>query len=1081
MTERPLIREDHISQIPALQLLMNLGWQYLSPAETLAQRGGRMSGVLLEGILAEQLARINRIRNRSSQFPFSDGNIHTAVQGLKDFMFDGLVRTNEKVYDLLCLGRSLQQTIEGDRKSYSLRYIDWEHPERNVYHVTEEFSVERVGSKESYRPDIVLFVNGIPLVIVECKRLDLGPGHDPIDQAISQHLRNQQFDGIPNLFQYAQVLLAVSVSQAKYGTVGTPASFWAKWRESQDHEAEIKEAVCKPLSAESKDKLFSDRFAYVREHFNALEAAGGRETTEQDRLVWALCRPERLLELSYRYVLFDAGVRKIARYQQYFAVKTIMQRIRAFDGGSRRGGVVWHTQGSGKSLTMVMLAKAIALESEIPDHKIILVTDRVDLDDQIYKTFGHCGIEIDQATTGSHLVDLLRHGKAPVIATVINKFEAVAGKHNVRIEDPNIFVLVDEGHRTQYGPLHAKMEKTLPKACLIAFTGTPIAKRFRNTLQKFGGLVQPVYTITQAVEDQAVVPLLYEGRHVREKVDPKVIDSWFDRFTEDLTDEQRADLKRKHARADMLMRAEPVVREIAWDVSEHFRLNWQGTPFKAQLVSPRKETALLYKRFLDEFGAVKSEVVISGPDDREGEESIYDSPFEEATDPVKRFWKSMVGSSGRFSTEKEYNDAIINAFVHGDPSDPDSDAPEIIIVVDKLLTGFDAPCNTVLYLARKLTEHTLLQAIARVNRVHEGKDFGYILDYRGVLEGIDEAIDLYAKSLEEYEQVDLEGTLTDVRAIVGRLPQKHSDLWDTFKEIPNKRDEEAYERLLADEQLRVQFYERFTEFARCLSTALSTSEFLERTPDHKVTEYQRDARFFQELRHSVRRRYAESIDFSEYEGKIRKLLDAHLGVEGVEQITPGHVDLFNEQEREEAIGAAKSDAAKADVMLHNAKRVLDTKWRHEDPAFYRKFSKMIEEAIEQFRADRLREVEYLQVSRGVMEAVVDHTDEDTPEALAVYDAAKAYYGSVKDVLAELIRDEAVSRKLSVEMAPRIEELIRKHLVVNWKEDRDVQNRIRQDVEDYLFEIRDREGFELPFGSVDRILDECLEIAVARSG
>lgn len=1081
MSEIPLMREDHISQIPALQLLQNLGWRYLSPTEALAQRGGRTSSVLLEGILAEQLARMNRILYKGREFPFSDGNIHTAIQSLKDFMFDGLVRTNEEVYDLLCLGRSLQQTIEGDRKSYSLQYIDWEHPDRNVYHVTEEFVVERAGRKDSYVPDIVLFVNGIPLVVIECKRTDLGPGRDPVEQAISQQLRNQKDDGIPHLFQYAQLLMAISKNESAYGTVGTPLKFWAKWREQGDPEAEIEEAVSRPLPADLKEKLFADRFAYVREHFDALEAAGGRETTEQDRLVWALCRPEQLLELSYRYVLFDAGVRKIARYQQYYTVKTIMQRIRAFEDGARKGGVVWHTQGSGKSLTMVMLAKAIALESEIPDHKVILVTDRVDLDDQIYRTFGHCGVKIEQATTGASLVNLLRHGKAQVIATVINKFEAVAGKHDVRIDDPNIFVLVDEGHRTQYGPLHAKMEKALPRACFIAFTGTPIAKRYRNTVRRFGGLIRPVYTITQAVDDKAVVPLLYEGRHVREKVDPKTIDSWFDRFTEGLSDEQKADLKRKHARAEILMRAEPVVREIAWDVSEHFRLNWQGTPFKAQLVAPRKETALLYKKFLDEFGSVKSEVLISGPDDREGEEDIYDSPFEEDSDPVKRFWKTMVGSSGRFSSEKEYNNAIINAFTHGDTRDPDSDAPEIIIVVDKLLTGFDAPCNTVLYLARKLTEHTLLQAIARVNRLHEGKDFGYILDYRGVLEGIDHTIDLYSESLEAYERVDLEGTLTDVREVVGKLPQKHSDLWDTFKEVPSKRDEEAYERLLADEKLRVLFYERFTEYAKCLSVALSTSEFLERTAEKKVAEYQRDARFFQELRHSVRRRYAETIEFSEYEGKIRKLLDAHLGIEGVEQITPGYVDLFNKEEREAAIGSAETDSAKADTILHNVKRVLDVKWKHEDPAFHRKFSQILQEVIDQFRADRLREAEYLQRAREIMDSVLNRTDEDVPEALAVHDAARAYYGTVRDVLAELIGNEEVSRELSVEMACHIEALIRERLIVNWTANPDIQNRIRQDVEDYLFEIRDREGFELPFDSVDHILDECLEIARARFG
>jgi len=475
MPPTPLMKEDHASQVPALQLLQNLGWEYLSPAEALALRGGREAAVVLDRVLEEQLRRINTVRYKGHEYPFSEGNIHTAVQTLKDVLYDGLVRTNEKVYDLLCLGKSLQQPIEGDLKSFTLHYIDWEHPERNVYHVTEEFSVAGAGGEEPdpteeyfeevegelkrRRPDIVLFVNGIPLVVIECKRPDLGPGKDPIQQAISQQIRNQKEDGIPKLFTFVQMLLAISANDAKYGTVGTPLKFWARWREREDREAEIREVVNRPLSPEKKDKLFAGRFGYVRRHFDAMEAEGGREVTEQDRALWSLCRPERLLELSSRFILFDAGEKKIARYPQYYCVKTIMDRIRHIERGSRKGGVVWHTQGSGKSLTMVLLAKAIALETSITNHKIVVVTDRIDLDDQIARTFKHCGIEREQAKTGAHLVEMLGSKRQRVITTVINKFTAAVGKQGVRNEDPNIFVLVDEGHRTQYGSMHARMRK----------------------------------------------------------------------------------------------------------------------------------------------------------------------------------------------------------------------------------------------------------------------------------------------------------------------------------------------------------------------------------------------------------------------------------------------------------------------------------------------------------------------------------------------------------------------------------------------------------------------------------------------
>jgi type I restriction enzyme, R subunit len=357
----PLHKEDHISEIPALQLLQNLGYTYLMPEEALAQRGGRRSNVLLEGVLAEQLRRSNVIRFKGRTHAFSEGNIQSAVQSLKDVVFDGLVRTNEKVYDLLRLGQSLTQIIDGNTKSFPLRYFDWEHPERNVYHVTDEFAVERTASTETRRPDLVLFVNGIPLVVIECKRSDLD---DPIGEAVSQQIRNQKDDHIPHLFLYAQLLLALAKNEARYATAGTPREFWAVWKERENVDAELRELVNRPLSRDEQERVFSTRPAWVRREIEAL-AEGGREVTEQDRTLYALCRPERLLELTAGFIVFEKGEKKIARYQQYFCVKKTMERLRHPDAeGRRQGGIVWHTQGSGKSLTMVMLAAAIAREAD---------------------------------------------------------------------------------------------------------------------------------------------------------------------------------------------------------------------------------------------------------------------------------------------------------------------------------------------------------------------------------------------------------------------------------------------------------------------------------------------------------------------------------------------------------------------------------------------------------------------------------------------------------------------------------------------------------------------------------------------
>ncbi len=1068
----PFMHEDGISQIPALQLLRNLGYTYLTPEEALALRGGRAAEVLLLGVLEKQLPKINRIRFKGEEFSFSGGNIAAAIEALRDVLFDGLVRTNEKIYDLLCLGKSLQQPVLGDLKSFTLQYIDWANPARNVFHVTEEYEVERTGSKETRRPDLVLFVNGIPLCIIECKSPNL---KDPIKQAISQHIRNQKDDEIPKLFLYGQLLVAVSKNEAKYGTVGTPAKFWAVWKEDGDctkrseeraetglsPSSDLHTLINRPVSGSGLDKVLESRPGYVREAFARY---GEREATPQDHALYALCRPERLLELSQRFILFDAGEKKVARYQQYFTVNGLLQRIKERDGeGRRKGGVVWHTQGSGKSLTMVMFAKSLALETGLHDHRIILVTDRIDLDDQIKRTFEHCGLEPVKARTGNHLVEMLKAKKERVITSLINKFEASASVKGARFNDPNLFVLVDEGHRGQYGPMHAKMRKVLPMSCYIGFTGTPVMRKDKNTVEKFGGLIQPTYTITQAVEDKAVVPLLYEGRFVPQEVDQEAIDRWFEKITANLSKGQTADLKKKFATSDHLQRAEQRIMAIAWDISMHWRDNWKGTGFKAQLVVPWKHIALLYKKHLDEFGMVTSEVLISGPDDREGEEDIY----EENREPVVRFWKGMLD---KYGSEEEYNRSLIGAFKNADD-------PEIIIVCHKLLTGFDAPRNTVMYLDRDLKEHTLLQAIARVNRLHEGKDFGYIIDYRGVLTNLGRALATYSEMLPDFDAADLEGTLTDIGEVVARLPQQHSDLWDIFKEIANKYDEEAYEQLLADDALRSRFYDRLRDFSKTLTIALASVDFIEKTPEQRVNKYKRDLKFFTALRTAVSRRYAETVDFSEYEPKIAKLIDRHVGAGEVERLTE-LVNIFEKDKFEAEIERVTGEAAKADTIAHRTKRTILERM-DEDPAFYKKFSQMLKEIIEAFRQRRIEAAEYLRKARQVMENVINRTGDELPAKLAQADVPKAFYGIIRLVLERDGGKTADIADAGADVALAIDEIIRDMRIVSWAANADVQNRMRTRIEDYLFELKDQRGIQMSFEDIDAIMEDCLKVARLR--
>jgi len=1054
----PLFKEDHLSQVPALQVLQNLGWTYLTPAEAITLRGDRASRVLLTGILAPRLRELNRIRFKGEAWPFSEGNIATAVQALEDIPIDGLVRTSERVYDLLRLGKSLQQTILGDTRSFPLKYVDWEHPERNAFHVTEEFEVERTGSTDTCRPDLVLFLNGIPVAVIECKRPDLD---DPMGEAISQQIRNQKAEYIPRLFLYSQLLLAISKNEARYGTTGTPSPFWSVWREQVDAAA-LREAVNRPLSAEEKDKLFQDRFHYVRRHFDALERSG-REPTEQDLALFALCRPERILQLMHHFILYDGGEKKIARYQQYFCVQRTMDRITHSEpDGARPGGVVWHTQGSGKSLTMVMLATAIAEDIRTTNQKkVVLVTDRVDLDDQIWNTFRRCGLEPERARTGKHLVELLQSERNPVITTVIDKFETAVATKGLELKSPDIFVLVDEGHRGQYGTLHARMRRVLPRACFLGFTGTPVMKEDRDTIRKFGGLID-TYTITQAVEDKSVVPLLYEGRYVPQVVDKAQIDRWFERITAPLTKEQAADLKRKFSSTAQLDKAEQKVATIAWDVSAHFSSTWKGTGFKGQLVARDKATALLYKKHLDECGLVTSEVLISAPDDREGDVDV----LEDNVDAVVKFWRKIME---RFGTEIEYNRQLINAFKHG----PE---PEIIVVVDKLLTGFDAPRNVVLYLTRPLKDHTLLQAIARVNRVFEGKDFGYVIDYAGVLANLQHALDLYG-GLPDFDAADLEGTLTDVSTEIAKLAQRHSDLWDLFKIVKNRRDQEEYELVLADDALRHEFYERLSTYARTLQIALSTVAFLDGTPEEKVRKYKEDLKFFMALRVSVRRRYAEVVDFRDYEPRIQHLLDLHIGTGEVERLT-GLVNIFDREAFAQEVEKLGSPASKADTIAYRTKRTISERMQ-EDPAYYRRFSDLLEETIRAFHEQRLSDAEYLRRVQEISASVRDRTGDTVPERVRYSPDASALYRVVREALAVYKKDGPELDAAETDVALAIDREIEQRRVVNWTRNPDVQNQMRNAIEDRLFDLKERMGVELSIEGIDAIMERCLDVARVR--
>lgn len=1109
--DTPSFSEDHISQIPALLMLIKLGYNYISHEQVMHERGYKTSNVLLENILFDKLKELNNISFKGNEYEFSEANVLSAIQALKNLSIqEGYINANQELYNLITLGKSFEQTIGGDKKSFQFKYIDWEKPENNIFHVAEEFSVKRTGSNKEYRPDIVLFVNGIPFVVIENKSPSLSGTTKPVDLATEQHLRNQEIDGIRDLYKYSQLIISLAVNENRYGTTGTDKEFFGEWKErflSKEEENKYKNniqniknnTILEPRHGVAKyenttqiNSLFAERYHYAKKYFHQLETEE-QSITPQDEILYNLCRPERLLELVYNFIVYDNGVKKIARYQQYFAVKKTILRVRPLIAGKRNGGVIWHTQGSGKSLTMVMLAQLLAMDSYIRNPQIVIVTDRIDLDDQILGTFQKCGKKVKQADKGASLLirkylkgkkltdnenkqlqndtsllKLLLLDKDIIITTVINKFEAAVKElknnssfieKNTILNSPDIFVLVDEGHRSQYGSFNVQMQKALPNACFIAFTGTPLMKKEKNTATRFGGEIDR-YTITQAVEDKAVVPLLFEGRLVLQEVNSKALDTFFDNVSEPLSQYQRGELKRKFNRADQLNKADQKIYTIAWDIAKYWDLNWKNTGFKAQLVTPDKNTAIKYKEYLDETGLVTSEVVFSPPDTREGTETAYSKP----TDRVLKFWNAMIDKHGN---SKKYADNIINAFKN-------REQPEIIIVVDKLLTGFDAPQNRVLFITRNLREHTLLQAIARVNRVYPGKDNGIIIDYYGILGELDEALSTYS-GLQDFDPEDLVGIITNIKEEIKKLSQYHSDLREIFKEIKNKYDENAYEELLSDEYVRHQFYDKLSLFSRTLKLALSTLDFEKSTPEDTVQKYKEDAKFFLKLRVSVKHRYSDDVDYKQYEPQVQKLIDRHITSDEVIKITD-LVNIFEQEKFQEEVDKIKGKAAKADTIAsRTAKHInenMDT-----DPVFFKKLSELLKQTIEDYKNKRITEAEYLKRVQNIKEQALSEKRSNLPEIIVDKPIAQAYFG--------VLNQEIIEETSNAEIALTIDDIFSNYVldngnpVIDWQKNGNLLGKLKIAIEDYLFEAKDKYNLEIGFDEIDVIIEKCIGIAKKR--
>lgn len=1021
--------EINASQRPALALFEAMGYTYISPADCDKQRGSRYH-VLLRDILRGQLRRLNRYVYAGAENEFSAANIERAMEDLDEPLTDGLVRTSEKIYDALLLGKSYPETVgDGKMLSFNLRYIDWDNPQNNVFHVTEEFAVDSQDRQHNARPDIVLFINGIPFAVIECKA-----PHIPVEEAVGQMIRNQQAAYIPHLFKFAQLVVTTNKNAVKYATAGTPKKFWSVWKEQDDE--------------------------WLQTRLKAL--VPDRMPTEQDRNIVSLFSPERVYELIRYFILFDANVKKVCRYQQFFAVREIMKTIAENDEhGNRQSGVIWHTQGSGKSLTMVMLAKYILMELKDCHPRVVIVTDRKELDAQIAATFAHTRLTPARATSGRHLVELVNSARADVITSIINKFNTVE-RQEVKNPSRDIFVLVDESHRSNYGLMATRMRSVFPNACYIGFTGTPLMKSEKNTMARFGSLIHK-YTIRDGVEDGAIVPLIYEGRFVEQKVDEENIDLWFKQTTRRLTEAQREDLRKKWSSIRRLTSTDARIKRIALDISEHFNEGYKDTGFKAMLATNYKRDAIRYLQCFEQFGDLNCAVVISPPDMREG----VDDADEGADDLVVSFWNKMMQQYG---DADRYEEAIKNRFCDGEI--------DILIVCSKLLTGFDAPLCQVLYIDKELKEHGLLQAIARTNRLHEGKDYGLIVDYRGLIEKLDTAMDMYSGAgLENFDGGDLKGVVVDVMSAIGNLRSAYTQLVELFAPVGSISDAEAVEVFLADDKMRQDFYTLLCAFGRALHLVLNAEQAYNALSKEERQKYQDTFIFFSKVRRSVKLQYCDAIDNAEYEPLMQNLLDTHLSVAGLKKIT-SPIDILNKDDFEKELEELGSLRSKADAIASRMTRSISEK-RDENPAYYDSFSKRIRDALALYKEKVISEAEYLAKMRTIMEDY--HAGRSTvsyPERIKNNVHAQAFFG-VLTALFDEVEDERITPDFVAEVSEKITKIVASHSQVDWTNNKTIHDRISQDIDDLFYKYEKEHGLKLSFDLIDKIIDNVKTVALRR--
>ncbi len=991
--ERQLVEE------PALRLLtQGLGYRLLTTEEIEEARDSASSGLLTQRFL-KKIRELNESVTDPDRPALTEAQLARILRTVTAPDAVGLIEANQKLHTLLAHGMSVEHHY-GDlrgQQGRDIRLIDYDQPQNNEFAMARQFAVR--GARRRVVADLVVFVNGLPVVIIECKSPHLA---DPIGEAVRQFDRYQEAgtdflgQGAPALFHTVQVLIATCGSRARCGTVLTPARFFAAWKDAW------------PLAEGELCDL------------TGREAAA--DLTEQETLLCGMLHQSNLLDLIRTFVAFETEhgrtVKKLARYQQFRAVSKAVRRIKTAPTPGQRGGVIWHTQGSGKSLTMLWLAVKMRRERDLGNPTLVVVTDRVDLDQQISDTFAHCGFpNPERAESGADLRKLLGAGNGRTVLTTIQKFGDRQPDEPPYTTESNVFVLVDEAHRSQYKQLAALMRAALPAACFLGFTGTPIDKRDRSTPRVFGTVFDK-YRIHDAEADGATVPILYEPRMAELHVEGQSIDKLFDRAFASYTREERERIKARYATKSALAEVKERIRSIALDLVEHYERRILPNGFKAQVVAASREAAVAYGEILQE---------LLTPLGLECAVIITVSP----ADPVRL-------QAHRHSSEQEQK--LIERFKQrGDPLC-------FLVVCDKLVTGFDAPVEQVMYLDKGPVEHELLQTIARVNRTAEGKTYGLIVDYWGVSENLQAALGLKS---DVFDADDISGTDEVLLPLSARVRDLEAVCRAAHRFFPGlkKTDVEPWVDRLEAMSTRIEFQMAFRVFARAMDELL---------PEPAALRFIDDLKWLGLVQLAAKRRLRdETLDLNACGAKVRKLISDYVRASSVSALLEEPVSVFSEK-FDAYVKTLGSPEAQASEMRHALTHEISVR-AEENPVLYRSLRERLEEVIRLTREERIQAAEQLRRLESLAHDLrstartandLGFTDDRAYAFYRLLDEPTQVQGSVQEEPAAYCDAPSVDSGRR-DLAENILRMLESLAVIDWTQKDDVQRVMRRQIKEKL--------------------------------